>query len=158
MSWIREQFTFHDLQRLLVKLAEHVKAFQGLAPAEIGELLARAEKCSYEENVPIVREGSSGNHMYIILDGVAVVSKKGSRRRDRAGPPVFGRQLRRDGAGGQRGTQRNGHGADALRAGAAVGSGAQRPPGNRHERSIATSPGCCPRACAPPTRRWPGGC
>jgi len=77
MSWIREQFTFHDLQRLLVKLAEHVKAFQGLAPAEIGELLARAEKCSYEENVPIVREGSSGNHMYIILDGVAVVSKKG---------------------------------------------------------------------------------
>lgn len=77
MSWIREQFTFHDLQRLLVKLAEHVKAFQGMTPAEIGELLARAEKCSYDENVPIVREGSSGNHMYIILDGVAVVSKKG---------------------------------------------------------------------------------
>ncbi len=77
MNWIREQFTFHDLQRLLVKLAEHVKAFQGMTPAEIGELLARAEKCSYGENMPIVREGSSGNHMYIILDGVAVVSKKG---------------------------------------------------------------------------------
>lgn len=30
MSWIREQFTFSDLQRLLFKLAEHVKAFQGL--------------------------------------------------------------------------------------------------------------------------------
>ena len=35
MSWIREQFTFHDLQRLLFRLSEHVKAFQGLTPAEI---------------------------------------------------------------------------------------------------------------------------
>lgn len=77
MSWIREQFTFHDLQRLLFKLAEHVKAFEGLTPAEISELLARAEKCTYEANAVIVREGSSGNHMYVILDGEAVVSKKG---------------------------------------------------------------------------------
>jgi CRP-like cAMP-binding protein len=77
MSWIREQFTFQDLQRLLFKLAEHVKAFQGLTPAEISELLSRAEKCSFAENAPIVKEGSVGNHMYIILDGEAVVSKKG---------------------------------------------------------------------------------
>jgi CRP-like cAMP-binding protein len=77
MSWIREQFTFQDLQRLLFKLAEHVKAFQGLTPAEISELLSRAEKCSFAENAAIVKEGSVGNHMYIILDGEAVVSKKG---------------------------------------------------------------------------------
>jgi CRP/FNR family transcriptional regulator, cyclic AMP receptor protein len=77
MSWIREQFTFHDLQRLLFKLAEHVKAFQGLTPAEISELLSRAEKCTFEANAVIVREGSVGNHMYVILDGEAVVSKKG---------------------------------------------------------------------------------
>jgi CRP-like cAMP-binding protein len=77
MSWIREQFTFHDLQRLLVKLAEHVKAFHGLTPAEISELLAHAEKCTYDTDMPIVKEGSAGNHMYVILDGVAAVSKKG---------------------------------------------------------------------------------
>ena len=77
MSWIREQFTFHDLQRLLFKLAEHVKAFQGLTPAEISELLARAEKCSFDTDAVIVKEGSSGNHMYIILEGEAIVSKKG---------------------------------------------------------------------------------
>lgn len=77
MSWIREQFTFHDLQRLLFKLAERVKAFQGLTPAEISELLARAEKCSFAPNSAIVKEGSAGNTMYVILDGEAVVSKKG---------------------------------------------------------------------------------
>lgn len=77
MSWIREQFTFNDLQRLLFKLAEHVKAFQGLTPGEISELLSRAEKCSYDTNAVIVKEGSVGNQMYIILDGEALVSKKG---------------------------------------------------------------------------------
>jgi len=77
LNWIREQFGFHDLQRLLFKLAEHVKAFQGLTPAEISELLARAEKCSFAADAVIVREGSVGNHMYIILEGEAVVTKKG---------------------------------------------------------------------------------
>lgn len=77
MNWTREQLSFQDLQRLLVKLAEHVKAFQGLSPAEISELLARAEKCAFAAGAVIVKEGSVGNHMYIILDGEAIVSKKG---------------------------------------------------------------------------------
>ena len=49
----------------------------GLAPAEISELLARAEKCTFVPNAVVLKEGSVGNHMYIILDGEAVVSKKG---------------------------------------------------------------------------------
>jgi len=77
MSWVREQFTFHDLQRLLFKLAEKVKAFHGLAPAEIGEILARAEKCTFDPGTAIVKEGNTGPHMYIILDGEARVSKRG---------------------------------------------------------------------------------
>ncbi len=77
MSWIREQFSFHDLQRLLFKLGERVKAFHGLAPAEIGELMGRAEKCTFEPGMAIVKEGNTGTHMYIILDGEARVSKKG---------------------------------------------------------------------------------
>jgi CRP-like cAMP-binding protein len=76
-SWTREQFGFHDLQRLLFKLAEKVKAFHGLAPAEIGEILARAEKCTFDPGVAIVKEGNTGPHMYIILEGEARVTKKG---------------------------------------------------------------------------------
>jgi len=77
MSWIREQFTFHDLQRLLTRLSEHVRAFHGLSPAEIGELLGRSEKCTYTPGSAIVKEGSVGTHMYIILAGEARVVKAG---------------------------------------------------------------------------------
>lgn len=77
MSWIREQFSFHDLQRLLFKLGEKVKAFHGLTPAEIGEVMAQAEKCTFEPGMTIVKEGNTGTHMYIILDGEARVTKKG---------------------------------------------------------------------------------
>lgn len=77
MSWVREQFTFQDMQRLLFKLAEHVKAFHGLSPAEIGEVLAHAEKCTFEPDMTIVKEGSIGTHMYIIIEGEASVSKQG---------------------------------------------------------------------------------
>lgn len=77
MNWVREQFTFQDVQRLLFKLAEHVKAFHGLSPAEIGELLARAEKCSFDPEMTIVKEGSGGVYMYVIIEGEAAVEKKG---------------------------------------------------------------------------------
>lgn len=77
MSWIREQFTFTDLQRLLFKLAERVKAFQGLSPAEISDLLGSCEKCSFTAGAHIVKEGSVGPHMYIILSGEARVLKTG---------------------------------------------------------------------------------
>lgn len=77
MSWVREQFTFQDMQRLLFKLAEHVKAFHGLSPAEIGEVLTHAEKCTFEPGMTIVKEGSVGTHMYIIIEGEASVAKQG---------------------------------------------------------------------------------
>lgn len=77
MNWVREQFTFHDMQRLLFRLAEHVKAFQGLTPAEIAELLGSAEKCVFQAGATVVREGTAGKHMYIILNGDARVIKDG---------------------------------------------------------------------------------
>lgn len=77
MSWIREQFTFQDLQRLLFRLAEHVKAFQGLTPAEISDLLGTSEKCTFVPGAYIVKEGNVGTHMYIILAGEARVLKSG---------------------------------------------------------------------------------
>ena len=77
MNWVRQQLSFHDMQRLLFRLAEHVKAFQGLTPAEIAELLGGAEKCSFPPGAAIVREGSAGKHMYIIINGDARVTKNG---------------------------------------------------------------------------------
>ncbi|HTY99331.1 MAG TPA: cyclic nucleotide-binding domain-containing protein [Rhodocyclaceae bacterium] len=77
MTWVREEFAFQDLQRLLFKLAERVKAFQGLKPAEIAEVLAHAEKCTFAPGAIIVREGSVGAHMYIIIAGEAKVLKAG---------------------------------------------------------------------------------
>lgn len=77
MNWVREQLTFQDVQRLLFKLAERVKAFQGLSPAEIGDVLSRAEKCSFDPEMLIVKEGSGGAFMYIIIEGEANVTKKG---------------------------------------------------------------------------------
>lgn len=77
MNWIREQFTFQDLQRLLFKLAERVKAFHGLTPAEISEMLSHAEKCTYGPGTAIVKEGNIGTHMYLIIEGEAAVTKLG---------------------------------------------------------------------------------
>ena len=86
MSWIREKFTFEDMQRLLSKLAEKVKAFNGLSPSEIGEILAHAEKCTFGPGTNIVKEGNVGTHMYIIIEGDAAVTKTG-----RGGPVELAR-------------------------------------------------------------------
>ncbi|MCK9285744.1 MAG: cyclic nucleotide-binding domain-containing protein [Rhodocyclaceae bacterium] len=77
MTWVKEEFSFHDTQRMLFKLAERVKAFQGLKPAEIAELLSRAEKCTFAPGMDIVNEGNVGMHMYVIIDGEAKVTKQG---------------------------------------------------------------------------------
>lgn len=77
MSWTKQGFSFHDTQRLLFKLAERVKAFNGLTTNEISELLEMAEKCIYEPGQNIVSEGNVGLYMYIIIDGDAIVTKKG---------------------------------------------------------------------------------
>lgn len=79
MGWVREDFTFRDVQKLLFRLAERVKAFHGLSAAEIGEVLAHAEKCSFEPGMAIVKEGNLGTHMYIIINGEAAVTKKGRK-------------------------------------------------------------------------------
>lgn len=77
MNWTKEQFGFHDMQRLLFKLAERVKAFKGLTAAEISELLSKAEKCTFEAGSVIVKEGNLGAHMYVIINGEARVTKLG---------------------------------------------------------------------------------
>jgi CRP/FNR family transcriptional regulator len=77
MTWVREQMSFQDIQRLLFRLSERVKAFHGLSPGEIGDVLSRAEKCSFDPEMVIVKEGSGGVYMYIIIEGEAAVEKRG---------------------------------------------------------------------------------
>ena len=77
MTWLKEQFSFHDIQRLLFKLTERVKVFRDLSGAEIVDLLGHAEKCLYQPGMDIVNEGNVGQHMYLIIDGEARVSKHG---------------------------------------------------------------------------------
>lgn len=77
MRWTKENLDFDEMQRLLIKLAEQVKAFNTMTTAEITELLANAEKCTYAPGTTIVKEGSVGAYMYIIFEGKAVVIKKG---------------------------------------------------------------------------------
>lgn len=77
MNWTREQLSFHDMQRLLSRLTQHVKAFHGLSMGEVSDLLSNAEKCSFAPGGVIVKEGTIGQHMYIILSGTARVTKTG---------------------------------------------------------------------------------
>ncbi|MBI3523608.1 MAG: cyclic nucleotide-binding domain-containing protein [Betaproteobacteria bacterium] len=76
MKWTKENLDFDETQRLLNKLAEQVKAFHTLTTAEIAELLASAEKCTYAQDTVIVKEGSVGDYMYIIFEGEALVTKQ----------------------------------------------------------------------------------
>lgn len=94
MSWIKEQFTATDLQRMLVKLSEHVKAFQGLTPGEISDVLGYSEKCSFPPGSHIVKEGNIGSQMYIILSGEARVFKD-----SRDGPLALARLVAADSFG-----------------------------------------------------------
>ncbi len=77
MRWTKENLDFNEMQRLLNKLAEQVKAFHSMTTAEIAELLANAEKCTYAPGTIIVKEGGVGAYMYIIFEGEALVTKKG---------------------------------------------------------------------------------
>lgn len=75
-AWIKEAFTFHDLQRIMFRLIDRVPVFTELSQQELTELLANAEKCTFAAGDAILNEGSSGNFMYVITEGSATVAKR----------------------------------------------------------------------------------
>lgn len=77
MSAWQTDASFRDQQRLLLKLVERVKVFSGMSAAEVGELLAHAEKNLFDANSLIVAEGNIGNYAYLIMSGEALVTKSG---------------------------------------------------------------------------------
>jgi len=76
--WIKEAFTFDDLQRIMFKLTERVQVFHGLSGDELVRLLEAAEKCTFGEGETIVREGSTGAWLYVLIDGAVTVTKAGA--------------------------------------------------------------------------------
>lgn len=73
--WIRENFSFQDLQRIMFRLIERVELFNGLTQQELLGLLESSEKCTFDAGETIVREGSTGSYLYVIIDGKVSVMK-----------------------------------------------------------------------------------
>lgn len=75
-GWVKEDFNFYELQRIMFRLIDSVEVFAGFSQAELVELLASAEKCTFQERTTILSEGSSGNFMYILIEGEVEIVKK----------------------------------------------------------------------------------
>ncbi|HEX5802865.1 MAG TPA: cyclic nucleotide-binding domain-containing protein [Azospira sp.] len=80
--WIKEQFTFHELQRIMFRLIDNVQVFHGMSGEELLQLLEAAEKCTFAAGETIVREGSTGAWLYVIIEGEVSVQKSAG------GPPT----------------------------------------------------------------------
>lgn len=73
--WIKEHFSFQDLQRIMFRLIDRVQVFHGMSGEELLQLLEAAEKCTFGSGETIVREGSTGAWLYVIIDGKVSVQK-----------------------------------------------------------------------------------
>lgn len=89
-QWIKEQIGFQERQRIMQRLIDRVQIFRGLSGDELMPLLEAAEKCTFEGGDTIVREGSTGAWLYVIIDGRVAVQKSAG------GPPT---ELAKLGAG-----------------------------------------------------------
>jgi CRP-like cAMP-binding protein len=75
-TWVKEAFTFQDLQRIMSRLIDRVPVFAELSQQELIDLLANAEKCTFGPGDAILNEGSTGHFMYVMMEGAATVAKK----------------------------------------------------------------------------------
>lgn len=75
-GWVKESFSYYDLQRMLGKLIDSVKVFSGFSQAELGDLLSSSEKCTFQAGETILSEGSTGNFMYVLVEGAVKIVKK----------------------------------------------------------------------------------
>lgn len=74
-DWLKESFSFHDLQRIMFKLIEGTDVFAQLTAAELLQLLERAEKCTFDAGDSILRESTIGEFLYVLIEGEVVVRK-----------------------------------------------------------------------------------
>jgi CRP-like cAMP-binding protein len=74
-DWLKESFSFHDLQRIMSKLIDGTDVFARMTQADVMQLLERAEKCTFTGGETILREGATGDFLYVLLDGEVSVRK-----------------------------------------------------------------------------------
>jgi CRP-like cAMP-binding protein len=74
-TWTKENFSFQDLQRIMFKLIEHVEVFKGLTQQELLSLLETTDKCNFSAGETIVKQGSVGAFLYVIIEGGVTVTK-----------------------------------------------------------------------------------
>mgnify|MGYP001411200651 CR=1 FL=1 len=75
--WLNDSLPRKDLQILLTKLIERVPVFAEFSQPELLELLNGAEKRVFRSGEAIISEGSSGAHMFVMIEGEARVFKRG---------------------------------------------------------------------------------
>ncbi len=75
-QWQKESFDTPTLQRIMFRLLERVEIFRGLSAEELLHLLESAEKCTFGPGDTVVREGSTGAWLYVIIEGRVVVRKQ----------------------------------------------------------------------------------
>jgi CRP/FNR family cyclic AMP-dependent transcriptional regulator len=80
-TWTKENFSFQELQRIMFRLIERVEVFAGMTQQELLQLLEAAEKCTFSAGESILREGSTGSFLYIIIEGRVTVLKSAPSRR-----------------------------------------------------------------------------
>lgn len=73
--WRKENFSFHELQRIMFRLIERVEVFSGLSAQELQQVLEACEKCTFDPGEIILREGSSGAYLYVLIEGQVSVQK-----------------------------------------------------------------------------------
>jgi CRP/FNR family cyclic AMP-dependent transcriptional regulator len=74
-SWTKENFSFQDLQQIMFKLIQRVEVFKGLTQQELVSLLGAADKCTFKTGDVIVKQGSTGAFLYVIVEGQVSVTK-----------------------------------------------------------------------------------
>ncbi|MGE5386033.1 MAG: Crp/Fnr family transcriptional regulator [Betaproteobacteria bacterium] len=79
--WLKDSLPRQELQNLLTKLIERVPVFAGFDQVELLELLNGAEKKVFRAGEQIIREGNTGNFMYVVIDGEARVTKRGDHHK-----------------------------------------------------------------------------
>lgn len=75
-TWVKSTLSTFDLERLILRLLNSVEVFSGFTQSDLIDLLGSTEKCVFNPHETILTEGSSGNFMYVIIDGEVEIRKK----------------------------------------------------------------------------------
>lgn len=89
--WTKEKTDFSDMQRLMSRLIEKVSFLQGLTHKEVEKLLESSEKCTFEAGEAIVRQGSTGAFLYVMISGSVAVLKAPAPSEGKAAPKELAR-------------------------------------------------------------------